>query len=243
MGMGGPSLSYDGLVMGVGSHHTDDTGIDGGSVLVWERENSSVSFSSIVPSRLLDPNGDSSDMMGAGGACLAGNGLVLAAASHGDNENGVSSGSLLVWERQNTTIPFSSITPVKLLDPNGGVGSMLGGNNNEDGVGGCAVSSDGLTLAAASAFDAMHGVNSGAVLLWERESTSASFLSSTPARLSDPNGAVSDQLGLGGPALSGNGRVLSVGAPNDGEMGSNSGSVLVWESICEAGYAPPLCLP
>jgi len=221
LGYGQIALSADGLVLAAASYADDDKGMNSGSVLVWQRSTTSASLASVTPVKLVDPNGGAADGLGKGGVALSSDGLVLA-ASPLDDQRGTDTGSVLVWQRADRSTSFSSVTPLRLFDPDAGGYDKLG----EEGV---AISSNGLVLATSTAQDDDMGISSGSVLVWQRPDLSTSFGSVSPAKLVDPDGAVSDNLGTGGVALSSDGLVLAAAAFNDDDMGPASGSVLVWE--------------
>uniref|UniRef100_A0A7S3G4D5 EGF-like domain-containing protein n=1 Tax=Palpitomonas bilix TaxID=652834 RepID=A0A7S3G4D5_9EUKA len=221
-GAGGTCLSRDGLVLAAGAYGDDDKGDMSGSVIVWVRPNKTTSFSQVPSMKLVDPNGFDGDNLGSGGVSLSGNGLVLVAASHQDDEMGAESGSVLVWDRKIEGVPFSNVVPEKLLDPDGAA-------NDELGRGGTSISSDGLVIAAASHGDDEESNDSGSVLVWVRTLVSSNFSDVVPEKLTDPNGGENFFLGYGGPALSADGLVLVAAAHQDSTNGADSGSVLVWD--------------
>uniref|UniRef100_A0A7S3DDP6 Uncharacterized protein n=1 Tax=Palpitomonas bilix TaxID=652834 RepID=A0A7S3DDP6_9EUKA len=116
-----------------------------------------------------------------------------------------------------------------------------GNSNDELGRGGTSLSATGLVLAVASDSDDDKGDGSGTVSVWQRANNSISFADVIPTKLVDPDGNAFDSLGRSGPSLSANGLVLAAASFRDDNQGNESGSVLVWESICESGYTPPLC--
>uniref|UniRef100_A0A7S3G3L7 Uncharacterized protein n=1 Tax=Palpitomonas bilix TaxID=652834 RepID=A0A7S3G3L7_9EUKA len=218
LGYGGVALSADGLVLAAASYK-DDTKVDnGGSVLLFHAE------------------GIAKDELGRGGVGLSGNGLFVAAASRTHTVNGSDVGCVVVWERANTSTPFPNSSSITLTDPNGA-------EDVNFGRGGVTLSHDGMVLAtSAEKFD-LAGGESGKVLIWHRPSTSTSFGDGiAPIPLFDPDGADKDNFGSGRVALSADGFILAAGSPRDSDMGDDSGSISVWESICEAGHTPPLCM-
>jgi len=228
LGAGGPSLSADGAVLAVGGY---------GFVMVWDRSTSSTPASSLrgaTPVKLTQQNPVESDKLGIGGPSLSADGLVLAAGAPGHGDSGTQYGAVWVWTRQDQSEAFSpSTTHIMLTDP-------TGGDQDELGYGGPALSADGLVLAAAAHNNNGKAFKSGAVLVWQRASTTASFSSVTPAKLTDPTGSAYDVLGQGGVSLSADGRVLAASSLAD-DKGVDSGSTLVWENVCEGGHSPPLC--
>jgi len=229
LGFGGASMSANTFVLASSSYGDDTQGDKSGSVLVWERTNSTTSFSSVVPVKLYDANGSSSDYLGYGGVCVSANALVLASSSYGDDDKGTGSGSVIVWERRNTSTSFASVVAVKLVDPNGVDNLALG-------FGGVSLSESGIVLSSSSYKE---NSSEGSVLVWDRTNTTTSFANVVPVKISDPEGSAGDLLGYGGVSLAANGLVLA--SSSYGSYGE-VGSVLVWESICESGYAPPLCM-
>jgi len=176
----------------------------------------------MAPTSVTSPDGAKYDYLGRGGAFLSADGLMLVSASHGDDDMGSESGSVLVWERTSRATPFSSVIPVKLLDPSGQSEDYLG-------VGGASICADGLTLVAASKGDD-HGSfsDAGAVLVWERNNGKSPFSAVSPYNLFDPNGDSDDNLGYGVVSISLDGLIIVAGAYRDENRGVNSGSILVW---------------
>mmetsp|Transcript_22185 Transcript_22185/g.57172 ORF Transcript_22185/g.57172 Transcript_22185/m.57172 type:complete len:134 (-) Transcript_22185:420-821(-) len=116
-------------------------GTNSGSILVWQRSDRASSMSTVTPLKLVDPDGAEYDVMGRGEIALSSDGLVLAAGSPQDDDMGRNSGSILVWQRPDLSVSFSTKEPVKLVTPDGTADDVLG-------YPGVVLSSDGLVLAA-----------------------------------------------------------------------------------------------
>mmetsp|Transcript_25377 Transcript_25377/g.63641 ORF Transcript_25377/g.63641 Transcript_25377/m.63641 type:complete len:393 (-) Transcript_25377:149-1327(-) len=238
IGWGGVTLAPNSLVLAVGSPLDDAAGAKSGSVLLWERSSTSTPFFDVTPIRLLDPDGREDDQFGYVAPSLSADSLVLAiVAPFDDTARGNNTGSVLVWERNNTFISFADVLPIKLFDPDGSASDSLG-------WGGASISANGLVLAVGSSQDdTAKGSASGSIIVWERSNTSTSFTNDVSIKLLDPDGNAWDMLGGGAPSLSSNGMVLAAASYVDNtSAGSNSGSILVWESICLSGYKYPFCI-
>jgi len=181
--------------------------------------------SSTLPTKLRAPAGSYFSSTPA----VAANLLVFAAATPYDNAKGSSSGSVFVWQRDDLSNEISTITPTKLVDPDGEDYDYLGS-------GSVSLSSDGLVLAAASYRDA-NGTKStaGSVLVWQRSRLSENF--TTPVKLRDPAGNSYYYLGYGGAVLSADGLVLAAGSYGDNSRYSYAGSVLVWQRNANSDFA------
>jgi len=174
--------------------------------------------------KLLDPDGSEYDYLGYGGVSLSADGLTLTATSYGDDDRCPLCGAVLVWQRSSTSSSFVDVLPVKLVDPNGRSWDAMG-------VGGVALSADGLILAVPSPDADDMGASSGTVLVWQRSSTSAPFSDVTPTKLMDPGGVGGDEAGYAGPSLSANGLILVVTSKYDRSSYYYKGAVLVWERM------------
>uniref|UniRef100_A0A7S3GCR2 EGF-like domain-containing protein n=1 Tax=Palpitomonas bilix TaxID=652834 RepID=A0A7S3GCR2_9EUKA len=219
---GSLALSSNELVLAAGASTDGEKGKKSGALSVWQRADVSIDFDTVTPIKLVDPDGASYDSLGLGYISLSSDGLILAAASNGDSEMGSSSGSILVWQRDSVSVNFSTVTPIKLVDPDGAKTDNLGG-------GGVSLSGSGLVLAASSFFDDDMGKDSGSVLVWQRSNLSSNFNAMPPVKLLDAEGRSYHKLGWGGVSLSADGLVLVAASHSDSKKGSSSGSVLVWQ--------------
>jgi len=230
LGAGGPCLSSDALIVVAGSHSDDNQGSNAGSLLVWMRSDVGTSFGTITPEVLLDPSGSFKDYLGHGGATLSTDTLILAAAAYGtnlpghpdDDDLGMDTGAVVVWERSATSEAFGSVTPYSFR-----VGSPQGGE--ELGYGGAFVSGNGLVLAVGAHGHDNGGLDTGVVYVWIRTTTGTRFDAvGNPTALEDVSPAQNDQVGIGGVALTYDGLILATGSPGDDEKGSEAGAILVW---------------
>jgi len=110
-----------------------------------------------------------------------------------------------------------------------------GDNNDEMGLGAVALAFDGRVLIAAS-----HKATSqrGHLSVWLKNSTTASSEASASSdglagyvysqKLEAPDGGSNDVLGMGGPSLSRDGRILCAAAHMQDGTGTNSGMLHVW---------------
>jgi len=217
LGYGGVSLSADGRVL-VGASEGDDTIVDNaGALLVWERSSTKETFTSITPVKLTDRNGTKEEYLGWGGPIISANGLVIAANKRAIGEKD----QIVVWTRSKTTVHFSNdITPFYLSDPMGEPSDCMG-------CGGLSISASGLVLVAATAKDDDQGSNSGSVLVWDIDLSTKS--SSQPIKLTHKDGYSGNELGRGGPFISGDGLVLAAASPYAKGVAQGSGYVVVWQ--------------
>jgi len=177
----GPSLSSDGLVLSAGGRSSD---MSAGLVLVWERDNSSVSFFNSIPIKLTRPDGGDGYFSWYG-TTLSSDGLLLAV----DYSSGI-----LVWERPLRSTSFADVTPSLL--------SLAAGYLTYT-----AVSSDRLVLATTGQSGSWPDSRNDFLAIFQRSSTSISFADvegSVVKYLGTIGGRVS---------MSADGLVVAIGAP------------------------------
>uniref|UniRef100_A0A7S3DB39 Uncharacterized protein n=1 Tax=Palpitomonas bilix TaxID=652834 RepID=A0A7S3DB39_9EUKA len=134
------------------------------------------------------------------------------------------------------TVGFSTVTPVRLLDP-------AGASNDNLGTGKAAVSGDGQVIAAGAPYVDNMQSSSGAVVVWQRPPSGDFTTNVTTQKLIDPSGEASDYLGYGGVTLSNDGLVLAAASYQDDEQAFKAGSVLVWQrSSLSVNFSSPVKL-
>jgi hypothetical protein len=149
-GMGGPALSGHGLVFSACSKGDDDMGSSSGSCWVCDRADTTTDFVWATDCyKLVASDAEAYDEFGSnGGPALSSNGLVFSACSHFDDDNSAAdSGSCWVCNRADTTTDFVWATDCHKLVPSDGA------NSDYFGMGGPALSNDGLVFSACSHFD------------------------------------------------------------------------------------------
>ena len=199
------SLSADGTILAIGAYNSSNNASYSGSVRVWAWNGT------VWVQRGQDINGEAEyDYSGRSVSLSADGTRVAIGAYNRSNNNGSSSGSVRVYEWNNTT----SLWVQRGQDING----EAAGDNSGWSV---SISADGTIVAIGATGN---GSNSGSVRVWEWNSTTSLWVQ----RGQDIDGESAwDQSGRS-VSLSADGTIVAIGAPGNDGNGSNSGSVRVW---------------
>jgi hypothetical protein len=201
----------DGMVV-VGAYQDDDRGSNSGSVYVFEKNNSTGQYEQA--SKLVASDGAANVFLGY--AVAATDGMVVVGA-HGDDDKGSNSGSVYVFEK-NSTGQYEQVS--KLVASDGAVNHQFGH---------AVAATDGMVVVGAY-LDDDKGTHSGSVYVYEKNSTGQYEQAS---KLVASDGALNDQFGHAVAATDG---MVVVGAIDDDDKGSNSGSVYVYEKNSTGQY-------
>ena len=205
------SLSANGTRVAIGAYNrSNNNGLYSGSVRVYECNGTAWGQLG------LDIDGKAQYDYSGRSVSLSADGTRVAIGAYNNSDSGSSSGSVRVYEWNNTT----SLWVQRGEDING----EAAGDNSGWSV---SISADGTILAIGTRFNSnSNGSNSGSVRVWEWNSTTSLWVQ----RGEDINGeAASDNSGWS-VSLSADGTIVAIGAPrNSNSNGSNSGSVRVWE--------------
>ena len=196
----GHSVALSGDTAVVGARRDDDNGIISGSAYVFVRSGTSWA----QEAKLSPVDGAAGDQFGRSVA-ISGDTAVVGA--HGDDDNGSDSGSAYVFVRSGT----SWAQEAKLSPVDGAAGDRFGRS----------VALSGDTAVVGAFRDGDNGNSSGSAYVFVRSGTSWA----QEAKLLPDDGAAGDRFGIS-VALSGDTAV--VGAPEDDDNGSNSGSAYVF---------------
>jgi len=205
----GFSLSMDGDTIVVGAPWDDDNGRDSGSAYVFTRDTDGTAWRQ--QAKLLPDDGAADDMFGYKVA-VDGDSIVVGA--RWDDDNGEDSGSAYVFSRDST----GSTTwrqQAKLLPDDGAADDEFGGS--------VAVYND--TIVVGAYYDDDNGDRSGSAYVFTRDSTDGTGWKQK-AKLLPNDGAAGDQFGFG---IAIYGDTIVVGAEDDDDNGSTSGSVYVFD--------------
>ncbi len=197
----GASLGMTNSWLAVGATADDDNGTDAGSVYIYERDAGSWSFSQ----KLLALGGSSFDEFGYS---IALTDDVMLIGTRLDDDNGIDSGSVRVFDRSGSTWSESST----LLSADGAAGDQFGVSISLD---------NGRALIGARSDDEV-GPDSGAAFIFESSGLSWSQIE----KLVPADGATSDQFGHS-VYLAGDRAI--VGAYLDDDSGGDSGSAYVFD--------------
>lgn len=196
------SLSSDGSIVAIGSIYNNEGGTKAGQVRVFEFDGSNWNQLGA------NINGEAAEDESAHVA-LSSDGTILAIGGARNDATGNNAGHVRVFE-------FDGSAWNQL-------GADINGEAANDQSGKVALSSDGTILAIGASLNDDNGVDSGHVRVFQ-------YLAGTWSQLgTDIDGsAASDNFGSS-VALSGDGTVLAVGAPNSAGGGSARGSAAVFE--------------
>ena len=207
----GVSVSLDGDRLAIGAYQDDDNGSESGSVYVFERDADGSWFE---VSKLLPLDGQAGDRFGVS---VSLDGDRLAIGAYQDDDNGLTSGSAYVFERD---ADGSWLEVAKLLPLDGQAGDQFG----------FSVSLDGDRLAIGAYTDDDNGTSSGSAYVFERDADAGGF---EVSKLLALDGQAGDQFGF---SVSLDGDRLAIGAYADDDNGSESGSAYVFERDADAGW-------
>jgi hypothetical protein len=185
----------------VGSWRDDDKGMDSGSVYVFRRSDGSWQ----QQTKLVAPDGDAGDSFGVG-VSLHGDTAVVGA--NNDDDKGTSSGSAYVFRRSGESWSFEA----KLTASDGSPGDVFGSSEA------VAIDSDTILIGA---YRAENGTDSGAAYVFSRSNGSWQ----QQAKLTAGDAAAGDFFGA---SVELDGDTAIVGANQDDDSGTNSGSVYVF---------------
>lgn len=197
------AISGNGSTIAVGSYYDDDKGNNSGSVYVFTRTGSSW----VKQAKITASDGEALAWFGIS-VSLSKEGDVLAVGSSGTN---VRKGAVYVYSRSGIT--WSQQTK---LTPNDAV------ENDQFGRA-VSISHDGQTLIAGSHLDGDNGVDSGSVYIYGLKNS----VWSMKMKIIASDGAAGDYFGVS-LSLSGNGKLIGVGARSDDSAVANSGSAYIF---------------
>jgi hypothetical protein len=204
----GESVAISGDTIVVGASGDDDKGSSSGSAYIFDRNQGGLEQWGQV-AKLVAADGAAADFFGEK---LSLSGDYIAVGAYGDDDHGLNSGSVYVFER-NQGGAGNWGQAAKLTPPDGA-------NYDEFGR---AVSIDGDTIIAGAHNDADKGTYSGSAYVYARNQGSA-WVQVTKLLAAD--GAASDYFGE---SVSVSGDSIVVGAYGDDDKGSGSGSAYVFE--------------
>ena len=208
----GYGVSISGETVVVGAYGDDDNGSFSGSAYVFERD-AKGTWSETA--KLTASDGSSQDYFGTH---VSNSGdTVVVGAFYADDDNGSSSGSAYVFDRDE----FGTWSETaKLTASDGAAGERFG----------YSVSISGDTMVIGAYVDDDNGSGSGSAYVFERDG--AGTWSET-AKLTASDGAVGDRFGR---SVSISGETVVVGADYDDDNGSDSGSAYVFERDAKGAW-------
>ncbi|UPQ80503.1 T9SS type A sorting domain-containing protein [Flavobacterium azooxidireducens] len=200
------SLSSDGNVVAIGASGNHGNGSNSGHVRIYEN------ISGVWTQIGSDIDGEAAFDYSGYNVSLSSDGTIVAVGAYGNDENGIDSGQVKVYENIS------------------GVWTQIGSNINGEAAGdysgiSVSLSSDGNIIAIGAPNNDGNGSNSGHVRIYENISGIWNQIGS------DINGeAVNDQSGRS-VSLSGDGTTVVIGAPFNNGNGFSSGHVRIYKNI------------
>jgi hypothetical protein len=200
----GYAVAVDGDRAVAGAYQDDDNGKSAsGSAYVFERQTDGTWTQT---AKLLAADPAASDWFGY---AVAVSGTRVVVGARQDDDNGSSSGSAYVFEKQTNG---TWLQVAKLLPTDGAAYAYFG----------CAVALDGDTAAVGADHETATATDSGAVYLFTRQSNG---IWAQTAKLKASDAQSTDYFGQ---TVALHGAVLAVGAPYDNDQGTDSGSAYVF---------------
>jgi len=208
----GYSMSLSGDIGLVGAFRDDDNGVDSGSAYVFRNLNT-VNGTVTQNAKLIAPDGETGDRF-AWSVSLSGNIALIGA--YGDDDGGSSSGSAYVYHNLDTAV--GKITQAVKLTAS---------DDMADDYFGTSVSLSGHIGLIGANGDDDRGSNSGSAYLFRNLNT-ASGPVTEDAKLTASDGAADDRFGT---SVSLSGDTGLIGANEDDDKGSNSGSAYLYRDL------------
>lgn len=202
----GISVALDGNTVVVGSYYDDDKGADSGSVYVYARNGSSWS----QQAKLLASNGAPNDFFGYS---VSVEGSTIVAGAHWADAKGVDSGAVYVFTKSGAVWKEQA----KLTAHDGA----------EQDYFGYSISLSGDTVVVGAHWEDAKGNNSGSAYVFTRTGDAWS----EQAKLAASDGSGHDVFGN---SVSISGETIVIGAYQDDDRGTNSGSAYVFTRTGEA---------
>lgn len=199
------SLSSDGSVVAIGADSNDGNGFDAGHVRVYQDQ----SGNWIQIGQDID-GAASEDFFGLS-VSLSANGNIVAIGGIGNDGNGIDSGHVRIFENQS------------------GVWAQIGQDIEGEAAGDqsgffISLSSDGSVVAIGADSNDGNGIDSGHVRIFQNQSGIWTQVGS------DINGEAASDFSGQSVALSANGAIVAIGAPNNDGNGDGSGHVRIYEN-------------
>ena len=204
----GFSVDISGNTAIIGALYDDDNGVNSGSAYVFEKDESSGYWYDVA--KLTSSDGAVSRLQFGYSVSLSGN-IAIVGAPH-DDDNGSSSGSAYMFEKDESTGHWHEVA--KLIASDGAAYDQFG----------FSVSVSGNAAIVGACFDDNNGNNSGSTFLFEKDESTGHW--NEAAKLAASDGAAYDNFGCS-VSLSGNSAI--VGAYYDDYIGVSSGSVYAFE--------------
>ncbi len=207
------ALSADGLVLTVCASGEDTTAEYAGKLYTYKRD--SINNSWVEVNKFQASDAEENDRFGASCA-LSADGLVLTVGAKGEDTTADNAGKLYTYKRDSID---DSWTELNMLQSSDIEASDYFGKS-------CALSADGLVLTVGAQTEDTTADNAGKLYTYKRDSIDDSWVEVNKFQSSDAE--LSDYFG-NSCALSADGLVLTVGAPNEDTTAENAGKLYTYK--------------
>ena len=208
----GESVAVDGDTIVVGAYWDDDNGRDSGSAYVFTKPDTGWTTTNSFAAKLTASDGADLDYFGES---VAVDGDTIVVGAYWDDDNGRDSGSAYVFTKPGTGWTTTNSFAAKLTASDGAGLDYFGES----------VAVDGDTIVVGAYNDDDNGRDSGSAYVFTKPGTGWTTTSSFAAKLTASDGAGRDYFGE---SVAVDGDTIVVGAYNDDDNGTNSGSAYVF---------------
>ena len=205
---GNLSLSNDGNILAIGAIYNDDNGVSSGQVRVYEN------ISGVWTKIGQDIDGEAAGDNSGSSLSLSNDGNILAIGALYNDDNGVSSGHVRVYEN------ISGVWTQIGQDIDG----EAAGNNSGSSL---SLSSDGSILAIGAPLNDGNGLNSGHVRVYKNISGVWTQIGSDIDSENEGDGSGNSV------SLSNNGSIVAIGSRYNDDNGESSGQLRLYQNISE----------
>ena len=211
----GRTVAVSGNVVIIGAYEDDDKGSNSGSAYVYEEDDSTGQWNQMA--KLTASDGEAGDRFGVS-VSVSGNIAIIGA--YRDEDAGESSGSAYVFEKDVSTGHWNQTA--KLTASDGAPFAFFGVSVSVSG---------NIAIVGADQGNDDDGVNSGYAYVFEKDDSTGQW--NQAAKLLASDGASDDAFGL---SVSISGNTAIIGAYQDNDNGSDSGSAYVFEKDDSSGH-------
>ena len=199
------SISGDGSTIVVGAFLDDDKGTDSGSVYIFTKQ---LNGNYLQTQKLVASDGAANDQFGFS-VSISGDGSTIVVDAYYDDGKGT---AYIFIQQPNG----SYLQTQKLVASDGAANDQFGCS--------VSISGDGSTIVVGANYDDDKGSGSGSAYIFSKQ-PNGNYLQTQKLTASD--GAASDNFGIS-TSISGDGSTIVVGAYQDDDKGSNSGSAYIF---------------
>ena len=208
----GHSVAVDGDTVVVGAHQDNDNGTNSGSAYLFTKPKTDGWTSATQTAKLTASDGAGFDVFGYS---VAVDGDTVVVGAYRDDDNGFGSGSAYLFTKPDKSGWATDTETAKLTASDGAVDDYFG----------YSVAVDGDTVVVGAYWDDGNDYNYGSAYLFTKPDNSGWATDTETAKLTASDKAVSDEFGH---SVAVDGDTVVVGAYQDDDNGSNSGSAYLF---------------